>query len=347
MADDVQPDPVETLKQAAPASFRGAIDSEAMWLPPKKIDLSSFKWGDPIKPKPATEITAEFIAQVVTERDGLRKRVTDLLNANNGLVQERRDLALRLRVAENEVEEMRSSFERSQDDLATLRAEADERLQAMMSPPPTQAVPDHLTITITGPQGCGKTLLATRFRHAFKMWGAEVEGDLEVDREERNRAIRDLVAGKPVTIIDIETPPPAPDVVAEEAPEYVFGPWVTPEDNRAPLFTTRCHYNIGSTRSDYINARIFPPDAEPTGCQRTRYRRAYRIGEWHPHHPGEMPVSDDTQVQVCTRTGDIQPAARADEFEWEDLATGVIAFRPVAVVAEVDVYFVPRAEAAE
>lgn len=318
-----EPDAVETLKQAAPASFRGEI--------PKKVDLSSFRFKDPIKPKleggilfaptPQPSITAEFIAQVVTERDGLRKRVTDLLNANNGLVQERRDLAA-------ELESMRGAFERSQDDLATVTVERD-----LYRDNPLREVPTHLTITITGPQGCGKTRMANLLQ--------EIVG-------RRPSKIRDIVGDNPVSVIDTETLPPAPDVVAEEAPEYVFGPWMAP-----------CARPIGSYVQirNMVLCRTFPVSqvkiSEPqedsiqgrlSDCMT---RAAYRIGEWHPHHPGEMPVTDDTQVQVCTRSGDIQPAARADEFEWESLTASVVAFRPVAVVAEVDVYFVPRAEAAE
>jgi len=327
-------DPLETLKQAAPASFRGPVSIGAA--------LKPFKWGDPIKPVPQPSITPEFIALVVTERDGLRKRVTDLLNANNGLVQERRDLAA-------ELESMRGTFERSQDDLATLRAEADERWQAMMSPPPTQAVPDHLTITITGPQGCGKTRFANGLKTLMLNIGASsVDGAKDEGLAGSPRFLMEpAIKGKRVTIIDTQTPPAVSDVVAEEAPEYVFGPWLS-----AKQFE-----KIQAVGTSFRWRR--QPDLEPKPGIHTRkrlprnlpiaheYSRAYRIGEWHPHHPGEMPVTGDTQVQVCTRTGDIQPAARADEFEWEDVTTCVVAFRPVAVVAEVDVYFVPRAEAAE
>lgn len=60
----------------------------------------------------APAITPEFIALVVNERDALRKRVTDLLLANNRYVEERR-------ASEN----WQAAFERSQDDLATAYAE--------------------------------------------------------------------------------------------------------------------------------------------------------------------------------------------------------------------------------
>lgn len=63
---------------------------------------------------PQPTITAEFIALVVKERDALRKRVTDLLEANNRLVEERR-------ASEN----WQAAFERSQDDLAMVTAERD------------------------------------------------------------------------------------------------------------------------------------------------------------------------------------------------------------------------------
>lgn len=73
---------------AAPASYRGEID------PPT--------------------VTAEFIALVVNERDALRKRVTDLLEANNRLVERNRVL-----------QEFQAAFERSQDELATVRTKLD------------------------------------------------------------------------------------------------------------------------------------------------------------------------------------------------------------------------------
>lgn len=328
-----EPEAVETLKQAAPASFRGPVSIGAA--------LKPFKWGDPVKPAPQPSITPEFIALVVTERDGLRKRVTDLLNANNREVELKREAVhglnlyrSRCRDLEAEFEKLWSSFEQSQDDLATLRAEADERVRAMMSPPPTQAVPTDLTITITGPQGCGKTVLAKVLRHVFTKIGARhINGggestDLPLSTGEM---LRNILTDRDVTIIDTETPPPAPDVVAEEAPEYVFGPWMAP-----------CARPIGSYVQirNVVLCRTFPVSqvkiSEPqedsiqgrlSDCMT---RAAYRIGEWHPHHPGEMPVTGDTQVQVCTRSGDIQPAARADEFEWESLTSSVVAFRPVA-----------------
>lgn len=81
---------------AAPASYRDALDEESMFVPQVADKLP------------------EFIALVVNERDALRKRVTDLLEANNRLVEERR-------ASEN----WQAAFERSQDDLATVTAERD------------------------------------------------------------------------------------------------------------------------------------------------------------------------------------------------------------------------------
>lgn len=62
-------------------------------------------------------------------------------------------------------------------------------------PPATQ--PDHLTIKITGPQGCGKTVMANWLRAALAYWNGETRPAAAA-----GNAAREAFAGKPVTIID-------------------------------------------------------------------------------------------------------------------------------------------------
>lgn len=81
-------------------------------------------------------ITPESIAAIVNERDRLRNRVVELLVANNREVEARRSYAAQAiemagianqRAAD--LADMTAAFEKSQDDLATARAERDEALR--------------------------------------------------------------------------------------------------------------------------------------------------------------------------------------------------------------------------
>jgi hypothetical protein len=80
-------------------------------------------------------------------------------------------------------------------------------------------------------------------------------------------------------------------------PEYVFGPWVAAERGENPL-------PIGV---DYENqklpGRVFVNSNTPFEKVAT-IRRAYRIGEWHSHDGGPLPVPVDARYQYRYRGSD-------------------------------------------
>ena len=105
----------------------------------------------------------------------------------------------------------------------------------------------------------------------------------------------------------------------EPLPAYAFGPWLDVKEGENPFLVGADYENKKWPGHVFFNSIM--PFGNPAAI-----RRAYRIGEWHPHDGGPCPIEPQQMTEVDYELGAQITAWPAEVRHWPTVKR----FRPLA-----------------